>query len=250
MPFTFSHPAYAFPLKCMSKKLSLTGLILGSMAPDFEYFIMLEPHRSIGHSILGLLLHAIPLSIVLAFAFHYIVKEQLAIHLPKLLDMDRRVYNSWSEWGLRNIKDWFFFIFSVVIGFVSHIVIDGFTHAHGYFVVLFPLLNDLSIFNFPLYKLLQYGLSVFGLLMLIGVVIYKLSRSNTFTREIPPVAKAQKIFYWSSAATFSIALTSVKLLFTSSSNIIGIVVVAPITGAILGVICVSFFTKFVRLSFW
>ncbi|SEP14833.1 DUF4184 family protein [Paenibacillus sp. OV219] len=55
MPFTFAHPAYALPLKFINPRyLSATGLVLGSMAPDFEYFLTLEPHQTIGHSFSGL----------------------------------------------------------------------------------------------------------------------------------------------------------------------------------------------------
>ncbi|WP_434297574.1 DUF4184 family protein [Clostridium sporogenes] len=42
MPFTFSHPAIVLHLeKKWNKYFSFTALILGSMSPDFEYFIYL-----------------------------------------------------------------------------------------------------------------------------------------------------------------------------------------------------------------
>ncbi len=43
MPFTFAHPAAVLPfMKKQSKYISVTALILGSMAPDFEYFYILD----------------------------------------------------------------------------------------------------------------------------------------------------------------------------------------------------------------
>lgn len=43
MPFTFAHPAAVLPFaKKHSKHISVTALILGSMAPDFEYFYTLD----------------------------------------------------------------------------------------------------------------------------------------------------------------------------------------------------------------
>lgn len=40
MPFTFSHPAIILPLSYLPKKwFSLTGLIIGSLIPDFEYLL-------------------------------------------------------------------------------------------------------------------------------------------------------------------------------------------------------------------
>ncbi|WP_240482010.1 DUF4184 family protein [Flavobacterium psychrophilum] len=39
MPFTFSHPAIILPLRYLPRQwFSLTGLIIGSLTPDFEYF--------------------------------------------------------------------------------------------------------------------------------------------------------------------------------------------------------------------
>ncbi|WP_220463965.1 DUF4184 family protein [Adhaeribacter radiodurans] len=39
MPFTFSHPAIVLPLTLLLRKwYSLTGLVIGSLTPDFEYF--------------------------------------------------------------------------------------------------------------------------------------------------------------------------------------------------------------------
>jgi hypothetical protein len=39
MPFTASHPAIILPLIYLPGKwISLTGLVIGSMTPDFEYF--------------------------------------------------------------------------------------------------------------------------------------------------------------------------------------------------------------------
>lgn len=43
MPFTFAHPAAVLPFaKKHSKHISVTALILGSMASDFEYFYTLD----------------------------------------------------------------------------------------------------------------------------------------------------------------------------------------------------------------
>ena len=163
MPFTFSHPIYVLPLKYVSpKKLCLTGLILGSMSSDFGYFVMLEPYGGIGHTISGLFVHAIPMGIMLAFAFHRIIKQQLSIHLPSLINLDRRIYNSWGEWRLKNVKDWVFFIVSIILGFISHVFLNAFTHVNGYFVLKFSYLREFMLFDYPLYKLLQYSLSLIG----------------------------------------------------------------------------------------
>lgn len=194
MPFTFAHPIFALPFKYVKPKyFSATGLILGSMSPDFEYFIMLEPYQSIGHSITGLFLQAIPLCVILALIFHSIVKEILVLHLPSNYNIDQRAYNTLSRWRLTT-KGWIVFIISVVIGFFTHVFIDGFTHFNGYFVEQVPLLRDIVINNFPLYKILQHSFSAFGLLMLAWIIISSLYRHNETGTTIPTVSTKQKIF--------------------------------------------------------
>lgn len=218
------------------------------MAPDFEYFIMLEPYSSIGHSILGLVLQAIPLSILFAFIFHYIVKEQLAIHMPSIFSLNRRAYNILGEWKLQNQKDWMIFVLSVVIGFISHVTIDAFTHVHGYFVVHFSILRELLFFGLPVFKALQHSLSLLGLLVTFVVIINQLYRSSLISNKALDVTTKQKILYWLSVMSFSIVVTGVKLVFTSSNNIIGILVVAPISGLLLGFILTSLIMRVVRIK--
>ena len=54
MPFTFSHPAIVLPLKYLPKKwFSFTGLIIGSMTPDFEYFLRMKVKSDYSHTLNG-----------------------------------------------------------------------------------------------------------------------------------------------------------------------------------------------------
>ncbi|MEK5255572.1 DUF4184 family protein [Paenibacillus sp. FSL F4-0125] len=239
MPFTFAHPIFALPFKNVKPKyFSATGLILGSMSPDFEYFIMLEPYQSIGHSIKGLILQAIPLCVILAVIFHRIVKESLVLHLPSYYNIDQRAYNILSKRGL-NSTGWTAFILSVIIGFLTHVFIDGFTHFNGYFVEQFPPLRDIVIYNFTFYKILQHSFSIFGLLMVTWIIVRSLYRHNETVTMIPTITTRQKNIFWTSVVVVAIAVTSIKLLFSSSRNIIGILVVSPITGGCLGILLVS-----------
>lgn len=236
MPFTFSHPVFVFPLKRLSPKyVSFTGLVLGSMAPDFEYFLMLEPYRSIGHSLMGLLVQAIPLSIGFAFLFHNIVKKPMALHLPSICQLDRRAYGMLGEWKLRTVRDWTVFLFSVVIGFISHVFVDAFTHAGGFFVMHLPFLQQAAIGRFPLYKILQYGFSVLGLLAAAGGIAYGLYRSQGALDILPQVTRPQKVMYWAVCIAVAFLVTAAKLAGSASGNHLGVLVVAPISGLMLGI---------------
>jgi hypothetical protein len=86
MPFTFSHPAAVLPLKYLPKKwFSVTGLVVGSLTPDFEYFIRMRIYSSLSHTWTGLFFFDLPLAIILASVFHLLVKDQLIESLTHFL---------------------------------------------------------------------------------------------------------------------------------------------------------------------
>jgi hypothetical protein len=240
MPFTFAHPAYAFPLKWINaRRFSTTGLVLGSMSPDFEYFLVLEPHQTIGHSLLGFVVQAIPLCILFAYLFHSVIKESLALHLPCAYELNRRAYGLLHVWSLRSVRDWIIYIASVSIGFITHITIDSFTHETGCMVQRLPILQSVLIRDIPVYKALQYGLSLLGLtaiIIAIGNLLFKMSLPS---KMLPSISGKQKRLYWSLAAATAVIMTAGKLLLTPSGNSLGILVVAPITGFFAGILLAS-----------
>ena len=83
MPFTFSHPAIILPLTYLPRRwFSLTGLIIGSLTPDFEYFIRMTPYSLYSHTLSGLFWFDIPLGLLLCFIFHNLVRDSLCSNLP------------------------------------------------------------------------------------------------------------------------------------------------------------------------
>lgn len=241
MPFTFAHAAYAFPIKSAAPRLlSRTGLVLGSMAPDFEYFLHLEPHATIGHYAWGYLLHAAPLSVLFAFLFHIVVKRQLALHLPNRYELDKRAYRLLERWSLRSWNDWSVFLVSVAIGFLTHIVLDAFTHQSGYAVLRWSLLSEQVLFGLPLYKCLQHGLSLLGLFIIAITIVLALARTKAGRVEMPTVDSRRKIMFWSSAAFVAALVTVIKLVVSGEGNLLGSLVVAPLSGFCLGLVLTSF----------
>jgi len=55
MPFTLAHPAAIVPLyKIFKGRLSLTGLIIGSIVPDTEYAVNTVTRSVISHTTKGI----------------------------------------------------------------------------------------------------------------------------------------------------------------------------------------------------
>jgi len=238
LPFTFAHPLYIAPLKAAKPAyFSLTGLCLGSMSPDFEYFIALEPYQTIGHSFTGLIYQAIPMSIVLAYLFHYVVKVPLAKNLPAMGNLDHKVYSLTSQWKLNTVQSWIVFLVSVIIGFYSHILIDACTHYSGMFVTQYTVLRE-TIAGIPLYKWFQRVLSIIGLIIE-AMLLYHFVNKVKMSPAYSGVAKELKITYWSIVLLCTFVSAALKLIFTSSTNYIGITVVSPISGFMLGILIAS-----------
>ncbi|WP_409342982.1 DUF4184 family protein [Paenibacillus sp. MBLB4367] len=240
MPFTFAHPLYAFPLKLAAPaSFSMTGLVLGSMSPDFEYFIALEPYQAIGHTHAGLLAEALPLCTLLAFLFHRVIRMPLAVHLPSSCGLDARAVQLITPWELNTLRKWIVFVLSVAAGFYSHVLLDGFTHSGGAFVGRLPLLKD-TLAGIPLYKIGQHSLSLIGLAVQTVLLASLLLRKKpAMAGEFPKADSRQKRMFWLLAAAAAAVTIALKLAFTDSANGIGILVVSTLSGGFLGITATS-----------
>jgi hypothetical protein len=170
MPFTLSHPLYAAPLRKLMPSLSLTGLVLGSMAPDMEYFVAMQPYRSIGHSFIGFMTLGLPLCLAIACAYHWIVAPRLHLFMPAIGGINTFVHQQLLPRRLAHRAEWTFFdalaifvwLLSAGIGFMSHVFVDSFTHSGGWFVQRIPALQ-LMIAGEYAHHWLQHSLSALGL---------------------------------------------------------------------------------------
>ncbi|MFC5624351.1 DUF4184 family protein [Algoriphagus winogradskyi] len=169
MPFTFSHPAAILPFTKPNKRLSQTGLVIGSLVPDLEFYFKLKLGENIGHTLPGVILFDLPVALLVAFLFHGLVKKPLYNASPAKIQMKvaGQVNLDWNKFFTQN---WMWVVMSITIGIATHLILDGMTHYDGWVVALLPLLQH-EIFTIAVYDLLQYGLSVLGLVMVARVLI-------------------------------------------------------------------------------
>ncbi|WP_167851963.1 DUF4184 family protein [Hymenobacter elongatus] len=164
MPFTLAHPAIVLPLlRPLRRHLSATALILGAMAPDFEYFLRLRPDGIYGHTLAGIFWLDIPLVVLFAMLFHRLVKQPLIHCLPRPM-RQRLVWPARQPWPWRRA-----FrapvLLGAFVGTVSHILWDAFTHDDGGVVLHWPLLMQpvaVGALHWPIYKFLQHGSTLAG----------------------------------------------------------------------------------------
>lgn len=229
MPFTFSHPAIVLPLNRFTKKwLSLTGLIIGSMVPDFEYFIRMNLQSIYSHSLTGLFYFNLPLGILLTYWFHYLIKDTLVNISPKWLQIRliNRLSFNWHEYMKKN---WVWVCISILAGAVSHILWDSFTHKSRIMIRILPSLQTtISLFylQLPVYKIIQHISTVLGGFFLL-IEILRLPHNNKKNSTMKPNLRLALILLFTSIFIFII-----RLYLTPRYNISGHLV-AGIIGAIL-----------------
>lgn len=164
MPFTFAHPAIVLPFVGRVSAHAASGLVIGSMIPDFEYFMRLRVASHIAHTPAGLLLFCIPTSLAVGFLWHAVVKRPLVHQLPGFLQF--RLATSF-EHSPRTFSAWAAFLATSLIGSATHIGWDSFTHAHGYAVTEIPVLAQPLWAGIPLYKYLQHGSTLIGFVVIV-----------------------------------------------------------------------------------
>ncbi|MDQ8735236.1 DUF4184 family protein [Paenibacillus sp. LHD-38] len=239
MPFTLSHPLFAAPLKKVIPSLSMTGLILGSLSPDIEYFIAMQPFRSIGHSIEGFFLLVLPICIAFAFGFHFIIKPSLPELLPKIGGIHQYASYLNRTWRMSEIADWIRFIISLFIGFLSHVFLDHFTHSGGWFVLRVPFLQTEFMGDY-VYHILQLSLSVLGAAIPGLYFIYRyLDWKRNYNRSAAYQQSRSPFKYWGLFLLAASVLLFGKLMISGNFFSISIWVVAPITAAVLALYLTS-----------
>jgi Domain of unknown function (DUF4184) len=167
VPFTLSHAAAAIPFR--RTRLVMSALVMGCFAPDFAYFIYFTPHGAFGHSLAGVFILDLPASLLALWLFHAFVKQPLLLFLPS--GVRRRLKDggatSVSFWPLPHLG---MVLLSILVGIATHIAWDFFTHDYDWpyrHWEFFRRPVHLPIAGVePMVKLLEYGSSLLGLVVL------------------------------------------------------------------------------------
>lgn len=235
MPLTFAHPAIILPLRYLPKRwVSLTGLVIGSMVPDFEYFMRMRVKSIYSHTLFGLFWFDLPLGLISVLIYRLLIKDKLIDHLPETFSRRFSAYkgDSASELSFAVIA---IVCLSVIIGAASHLIWDGFTHPHGYFVVAMPALSAivrLGSQQVYVYKLMQHSSTLIGLAVIVAGILLLPERSSTKTAHITK--------YWLTIALVSILTTIARLITGLTFHDYGSLIVTAIAGGAIGLVIASF----------
>ena len=244
MPFTPAHVSIVLPLlRIRPQLISATALVIGSIAPDFEYFLKMSVSAEHGHTLLGIFYFDIPITIVSAFLFHGLVKRNLIANLPvffqyrfqEVVSLDFKQYFKSHYWVV---------MISAGVGSFSHIVWDAFTHNNGFFVQRISLYKQVSIpfdgVRYPLFYALQHLSTIVGLTILILYIWFMKERKNI------PVNRPS-FSYWAIILLTSCSVIFLRFGFNMQSLNLGDFVVSSIS-AILVAVFIGGLVKFKSAS--
>jgi len=231
VPFTGAHPLAIVPFARV-RWLDATSLAIGAMAPDFMYFARGELRGNFGHTALGLAVWCVPITLACGLLFHELVKWSLLLAAPRAIAA-RLVTAARAPWPARLAA----LVPSAILGAITHVVWDGFTHAEGFAVrriaalrtvVTVPILGTTAV-----HRVLQHGSTVVGLAGLAVVV------GRWYARQpegvLPDVPRAWPRAVVAGCLALGIAALGVRAWWRHAWSL-GDLVVAPISGSLAGLI--------------
>lgn len=189
MPFTAAHPAAVLPLPKLLGRYSVgSALVAGSMMPDVAVLpLVVDFPRTLTHGLGAVVWLCIPVGLLALGAFHRFVKRPLVLLMPEAMRNRLAPYQApcWIFPRYRVAA----VLVSLGVGALTHIGWDALTHDHGPAVEAMPVLRTTVAtvcgYGLPVYKVLQHGSTVLGLLVL-SVFVYRWYRSRSFTADEVP----------------------------------------------------------------
>ncbi len=217
MPLTFpAHQALVLPIKLRwPDRTDATAMCVGAAAPDLLY-----PVPSIGidgHSLVGVLLGAVPLTFVICRLLRWRSALGVFANLP---DAGPFRLHSYRVIAHRRPSTSMTLV-SALIGAFTHVLIDAFTHGGRWGSDLLGL--DEVLFTVPLRgamtsaRVLQYLAHGLGSLIAIGLFLY-IGRSRRLEQWYGTAAVASARRFWMplrSRVQYWVALAGVALVVTA-----------------------------------
>jgi uncharacterized protein DUF4184 len=189
VPFTISHAAAVLPLQ--KTRLPLAALMIGSMSPDFAYFLPGDPDRIFTHSFAGLFWFCWPVSLVAWGLFVRVLEQPTFALLPE--NWRARFAASDREFSFRALA---LTSLAILVGAITHLIWDSFTHRGTGVVGALPGLHAIAFYfhGWPIrwFVVLQHLSSVIGMLILM-IWLWRLPAIHTRTQTFPWISHSTRV---------------------------------------------------------
>lgn len=193
MPFTLSHAAAALPFRKL--KPIWPALVIGTFAPDLQYFIFLSDEDRSGHRFPDLLLFTLPVATATLWLFEWIVKKPVIDLLPS--SVQRRLQDKVEPLPFSGWRHFARILFWIAVGTLTHLIWDQFTHPYtrtaNYLPVLKSHVTPPFWHSVTVAGLLQDASTILGFLAMCVWCLAWYRRTppgpKTHASEFPPLTK-------------------------------------------------------------
>jgi Domain of unknown function (DUF4184) len=251
VPFTVSHVAAVMPgYRLLSRAHVFSAAVIGSMVPDFGLLLPRYPARWETHSVLALFIFCLPVGLLTYWLTQWLIKPAVLEALPD--GAYARLRAAHPAASLSKIRTWFLVSGALLLGALTHLIWDGFTHENARAVRTIPLLGyygpDYEGHPMHLYRWLQYSSSVVGLLVVGAALVAWLRHAPIHSAPLARrMQRGERVFWWVlyglppvlfvAWAISRFALTGMS--WTANSWALGSLAVASIRGAAISLLLVS-----------
>lgn len=192
MPFTPAHVAAVLPFVGRARPgwAVPSALVIGSMVPDALYFVPVRSDREFSHSLAGILTLDLALGLLLVGLWRVVAAPVLRDLVP--LEVHDRVPAPRRPTS----REWLWAGPGLVLGSLTHVVWDGFTHSNGWAVRLLPVLTETVVRGQPAFKLAQYASGLVGVVLVVGFGLRALAVSSPDHRDSPLATPMERTTAW------------------------------------------------------
>jgi hypothetical protein len=185
MPFTLSHAAASLPFRRL--KPVWPALVIGTFAPDLQYFILISDEDRSGHHFPAILLFTLPLALLVLWLFERIVKAPVIALLPSAIE--RRLHDKIAPLSFSGWPQFGSIVLWTAVGIATHIGWDQFTHSYSELASYWSFLR--VRIPLPLGHSMQFAHLLQHISTVGGMVVLAIWFAGWY-RKTPPVAAVQE----------------------------------------------------------
>ena len=180
----------------MRLRLVPSALVVGTLAPDFWYFLGLESQSGLGHTFHGAFVFTPPLALIVLWLFHAFVKTPFTSLLPDTVQS--RLASHPSRFRFGGPTRLAMILGSILLGIATHLLWDSFTHPttwlYSHWAFLSYMVRLPIVGLVPYYRLFQHGSTIVGTAILLVWLARWYQRTEPCHRDFrPSLSSRQKL---------------------------------------------------------
>ncbi|WP_327038088.1 DUF4184 family protein [Micromonospora maris] len=191
VPFTGSHVAAVLPLT-RSAWLVPSALVIGSMAPDAPYYLPLPVKATLTHSLIGVFSVDVVLGLGALILWHGLLARFLTAISPAWLRERLPVPGFHSRWSTGYAA---MLVVSLVIGALTHVLWDSFTHDGMWGAVHIGWLSE-SHLGTPGYRWIQRVSTIVGAIVVVVWLLRWWHRQSPVPEQGLPANRILVVAAW------------------------------------------------------